>query len=325
MTVGDKPRSALVTGFTGQDGSFLAELLLKQGYHVTGMVRRPSTKPLGSSEHLRDRIELIEGDLLDPESLRIAVARVRPGELYHLAAHSFVPDSWRRPACTASAIAVSTAVLLEAVRDHSENTRVFVAASSAMFGAAPESPQREDTPCRPEHPYAIAKLAAHQLVGQLRRHDGVFACSGILYNHESERRPESFVTRKITRAAAAIKLGLAQEVILGDLDAVRDWSFAGDVMAGAWLMLQQERPDDYILASGTGRTIREFAEAAFAHVRLRAQDYIRTDPALQRGREQTAPVGDPSRARSQLGWRPRIDFDQLVRRMVDADLRALGG
>ncbi len=250
---------------------------------------------------------------------------MRPHELYHLAAPSFVPDSWREPAETLAAIAGATATLLTAVRDGGEPARVFVAASSAMFGAAPESPQREDTPCRPETPYATAKLAAHQLVGHLRAHDGIFACSGILYNHESERRPESFVTRKITRSAAAIKLGLAKEVVLGDLDAVRDWSFAGDVMVGAWLMLQQDQPDDYVLASGTGRTVREFAEVAFAHVGLRAEDYIQIDPALQRGREQAAPVGDSSRARKRLGWQPAVSFEELVERMVEADLRALGG
>jgi GDPmannose 4,6-dehydratase len=192
-----------------------------------------------------------------------------------------------------------------------------------MFGAAPESPQREDTPCRPETPYAVAKLAAHQLVGQLRAHDGLFACSGILYNHESERRPPAFVTRKITRAAAAIKLGLAEEVELGDLDAVRDWSFAGDVMHGAWLMLQQAEPDDYILASGIGHTVAEFAQTAFAYVGLRAEDHVRVDPGLRRTPERSALVGDPTRARTRLGWGPTLGIDEVIRRMVDADLRAL--
>ena len=200
---------------------------------------------------------------------------------------------------------------------------MFVAASGAMFGAAPESPQREDTPCRPETPYATAKLAAHQLVGQLRGHDGLFACSGILYNHESERRPESFVTRKITRAAAAIKLGMAESVELGDLSAVRDWSFAGDVMRGAWLMLQQPRPRDYILATGIPHTVAEFAETAFGYLGLDARRHIRVDPELQRAPERTAPVGDPTRARLELGWTPTLSFEQLIRRMVDADLRAL--
>jgi GDPmannose 4,6-dehydratase len=314
-----------VTGITGQDGSFLAELLLERGYLVTGMIRRPASGTLGSSEHLRGRIELISGDLFELESLRHAVASLRPDELYHLAAPSFVPDSWRRPAETFAAIAGATGALLETVRDRSEQTRAFVAVSGAMFGAAPESPQREDTPCRPETPYATAKLAAHQLVGQLRVHDGVFVCSGILYNHESERRPESFVPRKIARAAAAIKLGLSREVVLGDLDAVRDWSFAGDIMCGAWLMLQQDQPDDYILASGSGHTVADMADVAFGYLGLKAQDYIRVDRTLARGPEATPPVGNPSRARDRLGWRPTLTFEELVHRMVDADLRALGG
>jgi GDPmannose 4,6-dehydratase len=202
-------------------------------------------------------------------------------------------------------------------------TRVFHAGSGAMFGSAPESPQREDTPCRPQTPYATAKLAAHQLVGQMRSHDGLFACSGILYNHESERRPERFVSRKITRAAAQIKLGLAEEVVLGDLDAVRDWSFAGDVMQGAWLMLQQEQPGDYVLASGVGRTVAQLAQTAFAHVGLDPESCVRVDGSLKRGREPTPQVGDPSHAADRLGWRQTLSFEQLVDRMVDADLEAL--
>ena len=248
------------------------------------------------------------------------VSSVRPHELYHLAAPSFVPESWRDPARTLTAIAGSTAALLQAVRENGRGTRLFVAVSSAIFGAAPESPQREETPCRPETPYATAKLAAHQLVGQLRAHDRIFACSGILYNHESERRPEMFVTRKITRAAAAIKAGLDHEVVLGDLTAIRDWSFAGDVVYGAWLMLQQDRPDDYVIASGVGHTVAQFADVAFAHLGLKAKDHIRVDPALQRAAEATPPIGDPTRARQVLGWQPTLSFEQLVRRMVDADV-----
>jgi GDPmannose 4,6-dehydratase len=320
-----EPKRALVTGIGGQDGSFLGELLLERDYAVTGLVRGSATASLGPAEHLRGRIVLVAGDLLDAQSLRQAVLDTRPHELYHLAAPSFVPDSWERPGETVVAIPGATAVLLEAVRELGDGTRVFVAASSAMFGAAPESPQREETACRPENPYASAKLAAHQLVGELRRHDGLFACSGILYNHESERRPESFVTRKITRAAAAIKLDLAEEVVLGDLSSVRDWSFAGDIVHGAWLMLQQDEPDDYILASGIGRTVEDFAEAAFGCVGLNARDYIRVDPELKRGAEPTPPVGDPARARGRLGWRPTHSFEQLVARMVEADLSALRG
>jgi GDPmannose 4,6-dehydratase len=317
------PGVALVTGITGQDGSFLGEILLAKGYDVVGLSRHPRSEPLGCSEHLRGQIELVHGDLLDPESLRAAVVHVRPDELYHLAAPSFVPDSWERPAQTLAAISEATAVLLEAVRDHNPQTRMFVASSGEIFGDAGESPQREDTPCRPRSPYAIAKLAAHQLIGQLRARDGIFACSGILYNHESERRPDSFVSRKITRAAAAIKLGLAEDVVLGDLGAVRDWSFAADIMQGAWSMLQQERADDYILSSGTPHTVAELARIAFGYLGLDAQAYMRVDPSLSRGGEATTRIGDPSRARAQIGWRATLSFEALVQRMVAADLRAL--
>jgi GDPmannose 4,6-dehydratase len=320
---GGGTRRALVTGITGQDGSFLAELLLGRGYDVVGMVRPPASEPLGAAEHLRDRLRLVRGDLLDPDSLRAVVADAQPDELYHLAAPSFVPDSWLRPAQTLAAIAGSSATLLEAVRDAGGRTRVFVAGSGAIFGATPDSPQREGSPCWPETPYASAKLAAHQIVGQMRAHEGVFACSGILYNHESERRPEQFVTRKITRAAAAIKLGLQTEVGLGDTSAVRDWSFAGDVMLGAWLMLQQDEPDDYILASGVGHTVAEFVEHAFAYVGLSAETHVRVDAGVRRPPEPTPRVGDASRARERLGWWPRLSFEALIERMVDADLRAL--
>jgi GDPmannose 4,6-dehydratase len=330
------PRRALITGIAGQDGSFLAELLLERGYRVSGLCHGPPDGPLGASEHLRGELELIPGDLLDHTSLRAAVERARPTELYHLAAPSYVPASWERPAQTFAAIAGATAALLEAVRDLDPAIRVFAAASGAMFGAAPASPQREDTPCRPENPYAIAKLAAHQLLGAVRAHaragtharalaadEELYVCSGVLYNHESERRPERFVTRKITRAAAAVKLGLARELVLGDLSAVRDWCFAGDVVRGAWLMLQRERPADYILASGVPRTVADFADAAFACVGLRAEDHVRVDPALVRAPEATALVGDPTKARRELGWRAELDFAGLVRRMVEADLRVL--
>jgi GDPmannose 4,6-dehydratase len=316
-------RRALITGLTGQDGSFLAELLLEKGYRVVGLVRPDARDGLGASEHVRSQIELVRGDLLDSDSLRKAVADARPDELYHLAAPSSVPDSWRHPARVLRAVAGATAALLEAVRELSPRTRVFVASSSEMFGWAGESPQREDTPARPQNPYAIAKLAAHQLVGALRAQEGIHACSGILYNHESERRPESFVSRKITRAAAAIRLGLADEVVLGDLEAVRDWSFAGDIVRGAWLMLQQEEPDDYILASGRPHTVREFAETAFALVGLSAGDHVRIDHSLLRSVEPVAPVGDATRAHTRLGWRPALSLEQLIRRMVEADLRKL--
>jgi GDPmannose 4,6-dehydratase len=318
-------RRALITGVSGQDGSFLVELLLERGYAVTGVVRGPTQGSLGCSEHLRAQLELVHGDLLAPATLREAIEGVRPHEIYHLAAPSFVPASWDRPEETFRAIAGSTAAILEAVRELVPDARVFMSASAAMFGDAGESPQREDTPCRPATPYAVAKLAAHRLLGLLRAREGLHASSGIVFNHESERRPERFVTRRITRAAAAISLGLQQELALGDLSAVRDWSFAGDIVRGAWLMLQQERPDDYVLASGVARTVADFARAAFACVDLDAERYLRVDPALVRTVETTPSVGDPARARERLGWTPQVDFQQLVQRMVQADLRELRG
>jgi GDPmannose 4,6-dehydratase len=335
------PRRALITGITGQDGSFLAELLLEKGYLVTGLVRAAPARgetvagaaggeaagaqALGCSEHLREEIDLVHGDLLAPETLRAAIEQAAPHELYHLAAPSFVPASWERPQETVRAIAGSTAAILGAVRELDGAIRVFVPASGAMYGDVGISPQREDTPCRPDNPYAIAKLAGHQLVGAMRAREGLHASSGIVFNHESERRPQRFVTRRIARAAAAISLGLQDELTLGDLQAVRDWSFAGDVVRGAWLMLQRERAGDYVLASGSPHTVADFARVAFACVGLDYERYVRVDSALVRPRGGTPSVGDPSRARAELGWAPRLDFEQLVDRMVTADLRELGG
>jgi len=315
-------RTALITGLSGQDGSFLAELLLERGYAVTGMVRDLDGS-LGCSEHVRDRVELIRGDLLQRESVREAVERTRASEIYHLAAPSFVPASWERPGETIAAIAGSTAALLEAVRELDASARVFVAASGAIFGDAPECPQREDTPCHPTTPYAIAKLAAHQLAGALREHDGLHVSSAITFNHESERRPAQFVTRRISRAAAAIALGRERELTLGSLDAVRDWSFAGDIMHAAWLMLQQDDADDYVLASGVGHTVADLARAAFACVGLDAEQYVHVDSSLVRAPERTPSIGDPTKARERLGWTAQLSFEQLVERMVRADLRAL--
>ncbi|MGZ4176278.1 MAG: GDP-mannose 4,6-dehydratase [Solirubrobacteraceae bacterium] len=314
---------ALITGLTGQDGSFLAEQLLADGLEGTGLVRGDPGAGLGCAAHLRDRVRLVRGDLLDADSIVSAVAELAPDELYHLAAPTFVPASWEDPAGTMNAIAAGTATLLSAVSHHSPQTRVLVAGSSEMFGDAPESPQHEETPCRPRTPYAAAKLAAHQLVGLVREHFGLFACSAILYNHESERRPANFVTRKITRAAAAIKLGLSDELTLGDTSATRDWSFAPDVTRGCRLMLGQEHARDYILASGVGHTVQEFLETAFSHVGLDPARHVRKDPTLVRGPEQTPPVGDPGRARAELGWEPTLTFEQLIGRMVDADLAQL--
>jgi GDPmannose 4,6-dehydratase len=316
-------RRALITGLSGQDGSLLAEALLADGAEVHGIIRGGAGGDLKAAEVLRDRVTLHPGDLLAPESLIAAVGTVEPDELYHLAAPSFVPASWERPEETFEAVTVATAALLRAVRDRSSATRLLVAGSAQMYGDAPESPQTELTPCRPRSPYATAKLAAHQLVGQFREHDGLFACSAILYNHESERRPENFVVRKITRAAASIKLGLSDRLVLGDTSAVRDWSHARDIVAGCRLMLAHQRPDDFILASGVGHTVQEVLETAFAHVDLDPAEHVEIDRDLIRAPEATPSVGDPAKARTQLGWLPEVSFAQLVAGMVDADLANL--
>jgi GDPmannose 4,6-dehydratase len=345
-TAESESKRALITGIAGQDGSFLAELLLEKGYAVVGLVHGTpdgpgpareatgapapatapaATAPLGCSEHLRGQLELLVGDLLEPDTLKAAVYASNPDEIYHLAAPSFVPASWERPGETVQAIAGSTASILEAVRDLTPAARVFVAASGAIFGDAGAWPQDESTCPRPATPYAIAKLAAHQLVGAMRARDGLHASSGIVFNHESERRPARFVTRRITRAAASISLGLQAELTLGDLGAIRDWSFAGDVVHGAWLMLQQDNAADYVLASGVPHTVADFAKAAFACVGLDHERYVRVDPSLVRSPDSTPSVGDATRARECLGWAPRLDFDGLVARMVAADLHELEG
>ena len=307
---------ALVTGVSGQDGSYLAELLLSRDYEVVGMTR-------GAGEAVPDGVSAVRGDLLDPAALRAAVQDVAPDELYHLAAPTFVPDSWEDPSETVAAIATATATLLAAARAVDPAMRVWVATSSEVFGDAGESPQTERSPMRPRTPYGVAKLAAHGLVGAMRERFGLFACSGLTYNHESPRRPEQFVTRKITRGAAAIKLGLERELVLGDLGAVRDWSHAADVVRAAWLALQADEPGDYVIASGTGRTVRDFVAAAFAALDLDWEAHVRVDPALVRAPEPVAPVGDAARARERLGWVPEHSFEDLVGEMVAADLAAL--
>jgi GDPmannose 4,6-dehydratase len=317
-------RRALITGITGQDGSFLADELLDRGYAVTGVTRRAAGEDLGSLTSRAAEVELLHGEVTDG-ALLDAIAHLAPDELYHLGAPTFVPDSWERPAATMEAIYGSAAALLALVARQIPACRLFLASSAEIFGDAPEVPQHEDTPCRPRTPYATAKLAAHQLLGQLRSRDGVFAVGGILYNHESERRPPRFVTRKITRGAAEIALGLRAELQLGDLSATRDWSFAGDVMHGAWLALQHDTPADYVFASGIGHTVAELVDAAFAHVGLDPAEHVRVDAGLVRAPEAVAPIGDPTRARTRLGWEPAVSFPQLVGRMVDADLALLRG
>jgi GDPmannose 4,6-dehydratase len=316
-------RRALITGVAGQDGSYLAELLVAKGYDVTGLVRDPGDRERPSLAGVAGAISLRHGDLQAPRTLVDALGAVRPHELYHLAAPTFVPASWDDPASVMSAIAGATGTLLTAAARVDPAMRVFVATSSEIFGDAGVSPQTETSPMRPRSPYGIAKLAAHQLVGVLRERLGLFAVGGITYNHESPRRPEHFLPRKVTRGAAAIALGLEDELVLGDLGAVRDWSHAADVVRGAWLSLQADTPDDYIFASGAGRTVGDLVDAAFAAAGVPVRGHVRVDPAFVRTPEATPPVGDPSHARAALGWTPEIGFDALIAEMVAADLAAL--
>ena len=316
-------KRALITGIGGQDGSYLAELLLERGYEVAGMVR-PGAVEYPNLEAVRERIELLEADLLDQRSLATALEAARPGEVYNLAAPSFVPASWERPVETAEFAAVGATSLLEAIRTVDPAIRVYQASSSEIFGKPRQSPQTEETPLEPVTPYGVAKAYAHFIVSSYRRQYGLFACSGILYNHESPRRPLEFLPRKVAHGAAAISLGLQEELVLGDLDARRDWGYAGDYVRAMWLMLQEDEPGDYIVASGTSHSVRELVECAFAHVGLDWEEHVRVDPALQRGAaELHRLVGDASRAHGRLGWRRELDFEQLVHLLVDADLERL--
>ena len=322
-------RRALITGISGQDGSYLAELLLGEGYEVAGLIRRggrmeDDAAPPDHLAAVRDRVRFVHADLLDPGSLHRAVAEVMPSELYHLAAPTFVPASWDDPTETIQAIAAGTAALLAASSALGDGApRVWVATSSEVFGDAGESPQHERSPMRPRTPYGVAKLAAHGLVGAMRARHGLFACSGITYNHESPRRPARFLPRKVTSGAAAISLGLQDELVLGDLRAVRDWSHAADVVRAAWLALQADEPGDVVVASGVPRTVGDLVAVAFGHVGLDPERHVRVDPALVRDPEATPPVGDPTRARERLGWKPRHTFEELIAEMVDADLARL--
>jgi GDPmannose 4,6-dehydratase len=308
---------ALITGITGQDGGYLTELLQEKGYEVVGLVRS------GSQSAVPAGVATVRGDLADAESLRTAVLDTTPDELYHLAAPTFVPASWKDPAGTLALVAGATATLLQATREIEGGVRVLVASSGEIFGAAHASPQTEETPMRPRSPYGVAKLAAYGLVDTLRHKHGMHASSAIAYNHESPRRPERFLPRKVTRAAASIKLGLQDEVQLGDLTAVRDWCHARDVVRGYWLMLQQDEPGDYILAGGVGRTVGELVDVAFGCVGLDPADHVRIDERLVRPAERMPPVGDPSRARERLGWKPATSFTAMIEEMVSADLAAL--
>lgn len=312
--------TALITGITGQDGSYLAEFLLAKGYRVVGVVRRSSTTPYERIAHLVDRIELVSADLLDQTSLMDAMADVQPSEIYNLAAQSFVATSWAQPVLTGEYTAIGVTRMLEAMRRVVPKSRFYQASSSEQFGKVIETPQRETTPFYPRSPYGVAKVYAHWITVNYRESFGLFAASGILFNHESPRRGLEFVTRKVTDAVARIKLGLASEVRLGNLDARRDWGFAGDYVDAMWRMLQQERAEDYVVGTGETWSVRQLCETAFGHVGLDWQAYVRTDPRFTRPAEVDLLVADPSKARERLGWAATVRFPELVRMMVDADL-----
>ena len=316
-------RTALITGITGQDGSYLAELLLEKGYRVVGMVRRASTENFERITHLRERIELRQADLLDQLSLIDVLRTVQPEEIYNLAAQSFVPTSWQQPVLTAEFDAVGVTRLLEAVRLVAPGARFYQASSSEMFGQVRETPQRETTPFYPRSPYGVAKAYGHFITVNYRESYGLYACSGILFNHESPRRGREFVTRKVSDGAARVKLGLAQELRLGNLGARRDWGFAGDYVDAMWRMLQQPKADDYVVATGESHTVRELVEIAFGAVGLDWREWVHEDPALLRPAEVERLVGDASKARRVLGWAPRVSFRELVETMVRADLERL--
>ena len=314
---------ALITGITGQDGSYLAELLLQKGYEVTGIVRRTSHHSYERIEHLLSRIEILPADLLDQHSLTMVIKETEPDEVYNLAAQSYVPTSWSQPVLTGEFTALGVTRILEAVRLAWPRARFYQASSSEMFGRAVETPQRETTPFYPRSPYGVAKCYGHWITVNYRESYGLYAVSGILFNHESPRRGIEFVTRKVTDGVARIKLGLARELRLGNLDAQRDWGYAGDYVDAMWRMLQQAEPRDYVIGTGETHTVRQLVETAFAHVGLEWQSYVRTDPQFMRPAEVDVLLADPGRAREALGWTPTVRFRELVTMMVDEDLNRL--
>ncbi len=314
---------ALITGITGQDGSYLAELLLEKGYEVTGMVRRSSTESYQRIEHIQDKIQLVQGDLLDQLSLINIIEETKPDEVYNLAAQSFVPTSWNQPTLTAEYDAVGVTKLLEAIRYTDRKIRFYQASSSEMFGKVYETPQSEKTPFYPRSPYGVAKVYGHFITVNYRESYNIHASSGILFNHESPRRGLEFVTRKITDGVARIKLGLAKNLALGTLDARRDWGFAGDYVDAMWRMLQQDQPDNYVIATGETHSVREFVAEAFGCVDLDYQDYVVSDPRFMRPVEVDLLLGDASYAKEKLDWERKVSFKELVKMMVDADLALL--
>ena len=313
-------KKALITGITGQDGSYLAELLLSKGYQVTGMVRRASTETFDRIAHFKDQISLRQADLLDQFSLVKLLDEIQPDEIYNLAAMSFVPTSWSQPVLTGEFTALGVTKVLEAMRMVCPKAHFYQASSSEMFGKVIETPQTETTPFYPRSPYGVAKAYGHFITVNYRESYNLFAASGILFNHESPRRGKEFVTRKITDAVARIKLGNQKELRMGNLDAKRDWGFAGDYVRAMWLMLQQDQADDYVVATGETHSVRKFLEIAFAHVGLNYEDYVVIDPEFIRPAEVELLLGNPAKAKQKLGWQPKVSFEQLVAMMVDADL-----
>jgi GDPmannose 4,6-dehydratase len=314
------PRTALITGITGQDGSYLAELLLAEGYRVAGMTRRSSVVNDERIAHLVGRLELVQGDVLDQASLVAALVEVGPTEVYNLAAQSFVPTSWNQPVLTGEFTALGVTRMLEAIRQVDPSIRFYQASSSEMFGKAVEVPQNESTPFHPRSPYGVAKAYGHFLTVNYRESYGMHAVSGILFNHESPRRGLEFVSRKVTDGAARIALGLAEDLPMGNLEAERDWGFAGDYVRAIWMMLQRPEPTDYVIATGEAHSVQDLCRIAFARVGLDYERYVRTDAALLRPAEVDHLLGDASKARSELGWSPTISFEQMIESMVDADV-----
>jgi GDPmannose 4,6-dehydratase len=313
------PRKALISGITGQDGSYLAELLLDKGYQVSGITRRSSSPNIERLTHIIDRIQLISGDLLDQNSLVAAIQQSEPDEVYNLAAQSFVATSWRQAELTGQFTALGVTRMLDAIRAVNPKIRFYQASSSEMFGAA-SPPQNESTPFHPRSPYAVAKVFGHFITQNYRESFGLYACSGILFNHESPRRGLEFVTRKVTNAAARIKLGLQKDLPMGNLNAKRDWGFAGDYVEAIWMMLQADTPKDFVVATGVSHSVEYLLEVAFAHLNLDYRDFVRIDPSLIRPAEVDYLCGDSSEAQRAFGWKPRTNFEQLIAMMVEADL-----
>lgn len=317
-------KKALITGITGQDGSYLAEFLLGKGYKVFGLIRRSSQENLERINNIKNEVEFLQGDLLDQSSLNEALAKAQPDEVYNLAAQSFVPTSWNQPVLTGEFTALGVTRVLEAIRRLEQPVKFYQASSSEMFGKVRETPQTELTPFYPRSPYGVAKVYGHYITVNYRESYNMFNCSGILFNHESPRRGLEFVTRKISHTAAQIKLGLEKKLKLGNLDAKRDWGFAGDYIEAAWMMLQQEKPNDYVIGTGISHSVRDFCRVAFECVGLNFEDYVETDPNFIRPADVDHLIADPSLAKKVLGWEPKVSFEELVKMMVEADLKLLG-